>query len=189
MPAGGAPAIRPLSQPSLSGILFGADEQVGVTARVRAPMPEQRHALVRAAEQGLDVPGEVSISDPAHFVWKGTRWLVRDTVTIEHDGTETAIEVRSDRTGHYLVFWGASFVVLAVAFAALERLYPMGALTPLLTLVLPAFLPVVAGRPFWRRAQARARERLERLGAELARLIDVDPAARSGGGVDTARDE
>lgn len=186
MPAGEALAIRPLSDRSLSGLLFGADEMVGVTARVRAPMPERRHALVEAAERGLGETGEVSDSGPARFVWKGAGTLVRDTVTVEREGAETSIEVRSDRTGRYLLFWGISFVVLATAAASLEAFHPMGALNPVLTLVLPAFLPVVAGRPFWRRAQDRARDRLERLGAELARLIDDDPATHPGGGADEA---
>jgi hypothetical protein len=170
-----AARIRRVREGSLSRALFGAEECIRVTTWAPGPVPTLREALVRAAE----------ISDPEHFVWNGGHTLVRDTVIVEREGTGTSIEVRSDRMGRYLLFWGVAFVALATASASVEALRTLGAFDPLLTLVLPAFLPVLAARPFWRRAQHRALERVELLVMELARLVDEeDPVARSGDGVE-----
>jgi len=180
-----AAAVVPVPESGPSVFLFGAEDRIRVRADLRAPMPERRQALVRAAEHALGSAGEVTESDPDGFVWKGSGTLVRNRVTLRRAQDGLSLEVLSDRTGRYLLYWGISFLTLATLSGAVGGLATLGSMSPLLLLAVPALLPVLMARPFWKRAQHRARERVELLGMELARLVEEDPAARSDRGVET----
>ncbi len=170
------PPGPPATRSGLSATLFGADEIVKARATVSAPIPDARYALVRAAEASVGGRGEVEESAPGRFVWRGARTLERDTVSLEEhgDGT-TTIEVRSDRMGRYLLGWGVAFIVLGAGLSYVGS--PLSALHPILEFVVPAFLPVLVGRPFWKRSQRRARERLERSLADIVQLMGEEPAS------------
>ncbi len=178
-----AAAITPVPDTGLAALLFGAEESIRVRGSLFAPMPERRQTLVQTVEDALGSSGEVVESDPNRFVWKGVRTLIRDSVSIRKEEGSLTLEVQSDRMGRYLLFWGVAFVTLGTISSQFEGLAMLGALNPLLVLVAPALLPVLLARPFWRRAQRRACRRIELLAMEIARLIEEDPASRTGGGV------
>jgi len=180
-----AAAVVPVPESGPSVFLFGAEDRIRVHADLQAPMPERRQSLVQAAEDALGGSGRVAESDPDGFVWNGAGTLVRSTVTLRKKGTGLSLEVQADRTGRYLLFWGSSFLTLATISGAVGGLAALGSMSPLLLFAVPALLPILVARPFWKRAQRRARERVELLAMELVRLIEEDPAAREGGGAET----
>ncbi len=181
-----AAAVSPVPETGLAGALLGADGRIRLRAHLSAAMPEARDALVRASEDALESSGRVTDSDPALFVWEGSRTLSRDRVTIRKEGDALLVDVDSDRTGRYLLFWGISFLTLGVVSGAVGGLATLGAVSPLLLFVAPALLPVLVARPFWKRAQRRAARHLELFAMELARLVEEDPATLRGDGVDEA---
>lgn len=179
------PSGPPTVRSGISARILGADEVVGAAARVAAPIPDARYELVRAAEAAAGGAGKVTESAPGRFAWEGASMLVRDTVTLEeHEDGTTTIEARSDRMGRYLLSWGIAFIALAVAVSYVGD--PFVSLRPILQIVVPAFLPVLLGRPLWKQSQRRAGERLQRSVTEMARLLEEGADAGPFGGAGDA---
>lgn len=164
-----AAAILPPPSGGVSAAVFGAPDRRRVRAFLGgAHLPEARQDLVRTAEAATGRTGEVVESDRRRFLWQETHLGGR--TRLELTEAEGGVEVRaaSERAGHYLARWFSAFV----AWAALSALTPLGSLGP--TAAVLGFLigPIVLARPFWTRADAGTRRRLDRLVMDAMRLVD-----------------
>ena len=144
----------------------GAPDRREIRATMHGGLPDDRHALARAAEKVLARSGKILEDESDRFVWRESHGVGRTTVTISGEGGRD-VSIVADRAGHYLVHW---FLGL-LAWAALSSVAPFS-LGPLATTLLLLITPVLLARPFWTRSDRAAREKLDELAMELLRVAD-----------------
>ncbi len=168
-----AAAILPQAGGGTASAVFGAPDHREVRAFLEgARLPTAPHELVRAAEAALGRSGAVRDSDPVRFRWEESHLGGRTSLELEESGGGVAVRASAHRAGHYL---GAWFVAL-VGWATLSALTHLGAvLAPLLVVIGFLLAPILAVRPFWTRADAATRRRLDRLVMDALRVVDTAP--------------
>jgi hypothetical protein len=165
-----AAAMLPPSGGGAAAVVFGAPDRRELRAFLEGVrLPDARQDLVRAAERALGRAGEVVDSDPHRFLWQETHLGGRTRLEVTDTEAGTEIRVSADRAGHYLGRWFAAFV----AWAALSALTPLGSLGPVAAVLGFLIAPIVLVRPFWARADAVARRRLERAAMDAMRVVDA----------------
>lgn len=157
--------------PALSGIAFGAPARRRVTAHVPgASIPDERQALVRAAERGLGRSGQVVDSAPGRFLWREDHTLGRSTVELDASDSGVDVRVTTDRTGVYTLGWFLALIVVAVAAAVIPGV-AVGVLGTVLGLVV---LPFVGVRPLWVRSDREVLGRLEDTIMDVLRVVEEE---------------
>jgi len=165
-----AAAVLPPSRGGAAAAIFGAPDRREVRALLEGVrLPEARQELVRVAERAAGRSGEVIDSDPRRFLWQETHLGGRTRMELVETDAGTEIRVSTDRAGHYLGRWFTTFV----AWAALSALTPLGSLGPVAAVLGFLVAPVVVVRPFWTRADAAVRRRLERAAMDAMRVVDA----------------
>lgn len=179
-----AARVRPAPHvPALSRFAFGAPARRRVGAHAPgATIPDDRQALVRAAEGGLGRAGEVRDNAPGRFLWREDHTLGRSIVEVLDTGEGVDVQVTTDRTGVFTLAWFAALIVVAVAAATIPGL-AVGALGTALGLIV---LPFVGVRPLWLRSDREVLRRLEDTVMEVLRVLDenADPPALPSAGDD-----
>jgi hypothetical protein len=170
-----AAAVLPPSTGGVAAAVFGAPDRREVRSFLQgARLPEARQDLVRASESAMGRAGEVVDSDPRRFLWQETHLGGRTRVELVETDAGTEIRVSSDRAGHYLGRWFSAFM----AWAALSALTPLGSLGPAVAVLGFLIAPIVLARPFWKRADAVTRRRLDRVVMDAMRVVDAGAGGR-----------
>ncbi|MEQ8330519.1 MAG: hypothetical protein RH859_08680 [Longimicrobiales bacterium] len=164
-----SPAVR---------LTLGAPDRREVRAHLPgASLPEDRQALVRAAQAGVGRRGSLVESTADRFVWREDHTLGRTAVTAETGSDGIDVTVRSDRAGHYAGAWFGGLVVWAAVLGAVPA---AAALPPLVLAASFLALPFLAARPFWVRADAKVIARLEDTLLRVLRAAETAPAPLPG---------
>jgi hypothetical protein len=165
-----AAAILPASPGGAATVVLGAPDRREVRAFLEdATIPEGRHELVRVAETALGRSGEARETDPTRFGWEEHHLGGWTSLELEEAPGGVAVRATAHRAGSYLGGW---FLAL-VGWAALSAITNLAAvLAPLLVVLGFLLVPIVAVRPFWTRADAATRRRLERMVMDTLRVVD-----------------
>jgi hypothetical protein len=177
-----AAVVPPAPDGPIARLLGGADRRVVTAYLPGVSPPDRRTELAGAVERGLGRRGEVRpAAVEGRFEWRSRSSGVSAVVEVAERDGGTEIVARAEHGAYYLGLW----LVGLGGWAALSALTPVGALGPMGIAASLLLVPVLIARPFWRRADRRLRQRLERTVFELARVVEEDrgvgPAPGEGG--------
>lgn len=166
-----AAVVPPAPDGPIARLLGAADRRVVTAYLPGVSPPDRAKELAEVAERALGRRGEVRPATvERRFEWRSRSSGGRAAVEVAERDGGTEIAARAERGAHYLGLW----LLGLGGWAALSALTPLGALGPMGIAASLLVVPILIARPFWRRADRRLRQRLERTVFELARVVEED---------------